>query len=51
MITKPPIGRYISADFKAVKKLNWIEFLTTNKKDILFLLPIAKPTIPSVEKA
>ena len=34
-----------------VKKLNCIEFLTANKKDFLFHLPIAKPTIPSVEKA
>ena len=34
-----------------VKKLICIEFLTTNKKKFLFLLPIVKPTIPSVEKA
>ena len=35
----------------AVIKLIWIEFFTTVKKDFSFLLPIAYPTIPSVEKA
>ena len=35
----------------AVKKLICKEFLTIDKKDFLFFLPIAKPIIPSVEKA
>ena len=34
-----------------VKKLNCSELLTASKKDFLFFLPMAKPTIPSVEKA
>ena len=42
---------YKAEIIKAVKKLNWIEFFTINKNDFLFLLPIVKPTIPSVEKA
>ena len=36
---------------KAEKKLTCIEFFTTDKKDVLFFLPIVNPTIPSVEKA
>ena len=43
--------RYKTEIIKAVKKLTCIEFLTTDKNDNLFFLPIVKPTIPSVEKA
>ena len=43
--------RYKKEIIKDVKKLNCIEFFTTFKNEVLFLLPIVKPTIPYVEKA
>ena len=43
--------RYKNEMIKAVKKLICIEYLTTDKKEILYLLPIVKQTIHSVEKA
>ena len=43
--------RYKNEINKAVKKLICIEFFTTDKKDDLFFLPMANPTIPSVENA
>ena len=43
--------KYVNDINNEVKKLNCIEFLTVRSKVLLFFLPIAKPTTPSVEKA